>query len=70
MERRKFLDQFIRWAMAGGLFSLSGFLVYRRQYADADDCNYLPACAHCSLFDGCHKPVKNRRLENGKENQK
>lgn len=70
MERRKFLDQFIRWTMAGGLLSLSGFLAYRHQYAGPEDCYYLPVCTHCNLFEGCDKTAKNIRLRNGKENTK
>jgi hypothetical protein len=70
MKRRKFLDHFFRWTMAGGLSSIGGFLAFRGQLTRFEDCSYLPTCTHCTLFDGCNKPAKNRRLKNGKEYKK
>jgi len=70
MKRRKFMDQFFRWAMAGGLLSVGGILASRGQLTSTEDCTYLPSCNHCSLFDGCNKTVKKRRLNDGKETPK
>ncbi|MBS0000267.1 MAG: hypothetical protein KFF73_14900 [Cyclobacteriaceae bacterium] len=69
MERRRFIARFTRWTFAGGLFSLSGLLIYRREKADGESCDFLPACTHCSLFAGCSNPLKKIRPENGKENK-
>ena len=70
MERRKFMHQFLRWTMAGGLISIGGILASRGQLTQSEDCSYLPSCTHCSLFDGCNKTAKNIRLKNGKETSK
>jgi len=66
MERRKFMDQFFRWTLAGGLFSMGGILASRGQLTFSEDCSYLPACTHCDLFDGCEQTAKKKRLNHEK----
>jgi hypothetical protein len=65
MDRRKFIEQGMRWGLTGGLFTMSGFLLYRRNDADQDNCTYQPVCTHCDIFSKCKKPVKQKRMQDG-----
>jgi hypothetical protein len=69
MDRRKFIANITRWSLAGGIISVSGLLIHRRQNTTGDDCSYFPVCTHCTLIAGCTKTTKKIRLENGKTNK-
>jgi hypothetical protein len=66
MKRRKFISESGRWLLLGGLLGTSGFLMYRRQFGDPDNCFKNPFCNSCNQFSSCSvvanlKPTRNEK---------
>jgi len=53
MKRRKFIERGSRWFLLGGLLGTSGFLAWRRQFGDPDNCFKNPFCKSCNQFTSC-----------------
>jgi hypothetical protein len=53
MKRRKFIEQGSHWLLLGGLLGTTGFLVYRRQFGDPENCFKNPFCKSCNQFSSC-----------------
>jgi hypothetical protein len=53
MKRRNFIFESGRWLLLGGLVGTSGFLLYRRQFGDPDNCFKNPFCGSCNKFGSC-----------------
>jgi len=53
MKRRNFIDRSGRWILLGGLLGTSGFLAWRRQFGDPNNCFSNPFCKSCNLFASC-----------------
>lgn len=68
MKRRHFIHNSGRWLLLGGLLGTSGFLMYRRQTGDPDNCFKNPFCKSCNQFNSCSvvanlKPIENEAGE-------
>jgi hypothetical protein len=70
MKRRKFIDQAGRWFLLGGLLGTSGFLLWRKQLGNPDNCFKNPFCQSCNQFRACaivaDLKVKNHEQTQGK----
>jgi hypothetical protein len=53
MKRRKFIDRGGRWFLLGGLLGTSGFLAWRRQFGNPENCFKNPFCQSCNQFKSC-----------------
>jgi hypothetical protein len=68
MKRRKFISESGRWLLLGGLLGTSGFLLYRRQFGDPDNCFKNPFCSSCNQFSSC-SVVANLKTNNSEESK-
>jgi len=70
MKRRNFLSESGRWLLLGGLFGTSGFLMYRRQSGDPDNCFKNPFCKSCNQFNSCKVVTELKPVQNEKQKRK
>ncbi|MCG8306539.1 MAG: hypothetical protein MI975_04050 [Cytophagales bacterium] len=63
MKRRKFIEQSIRWSLTGGLLGTGGFLVWRRQIGDPDNCFKNPYCKSCNRFHSCSITAESKKRQ-------
>lgn len=53
MNRREFLQGFLRWGVALSLLSFAGYIFFKSQKEEA--CETFSACEKCSSVESCSK---------------
>lgn len=64
MKRRKFIEQSSRWFLLGGLLGTSGFLAWRRQFGDPNNCFQNPFCKSCNKLKSCEVVAELKTKDN------
>jgi len=58
MKRRGFIKNMSRWLLLSGLLGTTGFLAYRRQFGNPDNCVQNPFCSSCGQISSCEIVAK------------
>ncbi len=66
MERRQFINRFIRWGLFASLLALVGFFHSKGKVSD-QACQLNNVCDECSKRGSCELPQAKKQLENETE---
>jgi hypothetical protein len=66
MNRRNFIQDFVRYSLLGGLLSSVGFLVSHRTIKTTEDCTASDVCKMCGKFNSCQKITDLKKKGYGK----
>lgn len=70
MKRRTFTERISRWFLLGGLIGSSGFLFFRNQIGDPNNCFKNPLCKSCNEFSSCSIVTELKTVDDEQEKGK